>query len=70
MKSDAEIAQEVSRIDECINRTRSAMAKTDETINYLLKLNAGRCDYLRRLGQTRSELQTYELNLSLEKAEK
>lgn len=65
MKSDADIALEVQGIDECINRTRAAKERTNDTIAKLVRLNAGRDDYLRRLGQTRSELQTYELNLSL-----
>lgn len=68
MKSEAEISLEVAGIDDCINRTREKMAKTDETINALLKLNSNRRDYLNRLGASRSELQTYELNLNLEPA--
>jgi hypothetical protein len=65
VKSDSDIEREVARIDDNINNTRAAMDVTDRTITSLLKLQAGRRDYLRKLGASRSELQTYELNFEV-----
>ena len=63
MKIKPEIDDQIARIDESINQTRSAMDHTDDAINRLLKLNESRRHYLRQLGQKRAELTTFELEL-------
>ncbi len=63
MKTDADVAREVQRIDNNIDHVRSMLEQTDNTITVLTKLQQTRRDYLRKLGAIRSELQTYELKL-------
>ena len=56
-----EVEKEIGRIDDNINSTQTAINSTEETITRLVKLNEGRKQYLRKLGQKRSELLTFEL---------
>lgn len=63
MKTDAEVAAEVERVDRNIDHVRAMLEQTDNTITTLTKLQQSRRDYLRKLSALRSELQTYELRL-------
>jgi hypothetical protein len=63
MKTENQVREEVARVEHNIDNTRASIEATENQIQALLKLNERRRYYLRELGQARSELLTYELNL-------
>lgn len=62
---EAEQDRKVLAIDRRINLIKYKISSTEAEIQRLIALNEGRHKTIRSLGRERSEILTYELNLTL-----